>query len=286
MTSGYVQLRRGLQQHVIDGRMSLGEYGAYCWMLQSADDATGIWWGSAKAFSCQTRSDTRNSRYLLETLQKKGYIKRFSELRGKGNYAVLINRFICSRGPNKGRMVNAALTSDWTTPVYEQATKFCPDASPETASKLCPETAPLQEEELKPQEKEKKHMPAHPLSEIWKEEHGQLPAITSMSPERLSKCKARMNQAENPELFLADFRNAVRRANASSFLRGDSGGWKASFDWFVENGRNYRKVIEGNYDDRSSPKQQAPVAQVGASPTAEESGVRPRAEILEKYRVH
>ncbi len=39
----------------------------------------------------------------------------------------------------------------------------------------------------------------------------------------------------------------------SKFLRGDNrNGWKASFDWVFENGKNWVKVAEGNYDDKPS----------------------------------
>ena len=41
------------------------------------------------------------------------------------------------------------------------------------------------------------------------------------------------------------------KAQASSFLKGDNKrGWKASFDWFFENDKNWVKVYEGNYDDK------------------------------------
>ena len=36
----------------------------------------------------------------------------------------------------------------------------------------------------------------------------------------------------------------------SSFLKGDNRrGWKATFDWLISNGENWRKVLEGNYDN-------------------------------------
>lgn len=162
MTSGYVKFRRGLQEHVINGRMTIMEYGVFCWLLQSADDSSGFWWGSAKALACQVRLTPRNARYLLESLEKKGYLKRFNELRQKGNYAVGIWRFVCSRGASKDKSLNILLTSDWRHAVYELVPTDCPPAADRAASKHCPATAPYQEEEVKPntQEKEKEATPA------------------------------------------------------------------------------------------------------------------------------
>ena len=48
------------------------------------------------------------------------------------------------------------------------------------------------------------------------------------------------------------------KAQASSFLKGDNKrGWKALFDWFFENDKNWVKVFEGNYDDKPSAGQQS-----------------------------
>ena len=38
-------------------------------------------------------------------------------------------------------------------------------------------------------------------------------------------------------------------AEASSFLKGEDGGWKASFDWLIKEA-NMLKVLEGNYADK------------------------------------
>lgn len=100
--------------------MNFAEYGAYCWILQSADAATGIWWGSAKALSSQVSISERLARRLLEGLGRKNYIKRFSTGRRKGNYAVIIHHFICSRGAQRGKSLNALETTDWRRPIYDK----------------------------------------------------------------------------------------------------------------------------------------------------------------------
>lgn len=46
-----------------------------------------------------------------------------------------------------------------------------------------------------------------------------------------------------------DFRTVFENAEASSFLKGEDGGWKASFDWLIKES-NMLKVLEGNYADK------------------------------------
>lgn len=48
---------------------------------------------------------------------------------------------------------------------------------------------------------------------------------------------------------LDDFRTVFTNAEASSFLKGSDGGWKASFDWLIKEA-NFLKVLEGNYADK------------------------------------
>jgi len=85
----------------------------------------------------------------------------------------------------------------------------------------------------------------NPLAEIWQTERGQLPGLSAMSAQRVSKCKARLSVTG---FSLEDFRQAVRLASGNAFLNGDnSRNWKATFDWFIANDTNYRKVLEGQY---------------------------------------
>ena len=144
MNLGFAQLRRGLVDHLLDGRLTSSEHSAYCLMIQLADHKTGIWKGSAKHLASLYGAgdvDERRARYLLESLEKKGYIKRFVKRRQRGNYSVLIDKFNCSDGAYKGRRLNAALTTDWRTSVYDPLPSDCqPTVVP---------FAPKQEEEVK-----------------------------------------------------------------------------------------------------------------------------------------
>ena len=46
-----------------------------------------------------------------------------------------------------------------------------------------------------------------------------------------------------------DLKTVFENAERSSFLKGTDGGWKATFDWLI-NENNFLKVLEGNYADK------------------------------------
>lgn len=52
---------------------------------------------------------------------------------------------------------------------------------------------------------------------------------------------------------LAVFERLFRKAGSSDFLQGKITGWRASLDWLMEE-RNFAKVLNGAYDNRSDPR--------------------------------
>jgi len=87
------------------------------------------------------------------------------------------------------------------------------------------------------------------LLEIYEQERGPLPAVKVESRERLSNARTLLlSRIHDQEKFLADFRAAVRKASQIV----SPTGWRPAFDWFVANGTNYAKVLEGNYDKWAS----------------------------------
>ena len=87
------------------------------------------------------------------------------------------------------------------------------------------------------------------LGEMWEQERGTLPELRALTPERMARCRERISHARDRARFLADFREAVRRAANTPFLCGAGpAGWRANFDWIVANDTNYMKVLEGRYD--------------------------------------
>jgi hypothetical protein len=90
------------------------------------------------------------------------------------------------------------------------------------------------------------------LVDIFQQNNQSLPEVKALTSERLKKCRSRINQAERDgclEQYIADFTEAVKKAQQTPFLRGEGAhGWRAGFDWFVANQLNIYAVLEGKYD--------------------------------------
>jgi DNA-binding Lrp family transcriptional regulator len=112
-TNGYVQLRRGILEHVANGSMSIVEYFVYSVILSQADPSTGIWVGSAGSLSGTFSIAERTCRDIIDRLEKAGYIKRFRVTGRRGNYPILVHRYKCSDGAAKGLRVNALETTSY-----------------------------------------------------------------------------------------------------------------------------------------------------------------------------
>lgn len=70
------------------------------------------------------------------------------------------------------------------------------------------------------------------------------PRVTSLGEKRKSHAYARMSKFGDDD-FLAVF----EKAQASDYLSGRSGVWKANWDWFMASDNNMEKVLAGNYDN-------------------------------------
>jgi hypothetical protein len=249
-SSGFVPKRRGVLEHLNDGRLTLQQYGAYDVLILLAHKATGIWFGSAKALAanCGAGDITeRQARHVLESLESKGYIKRFPKRRAHGNYPIAIDKYQVTVGAYSRMRLNARASSDWKTPVYDRCE--VPGEEPGLHDGVA--SAPIQERKGEKEEKreEKKcaaaSQPAsHPLFEIWNENRGQLAEAKVLSKGRLAKCRLRVRDV-GEDRFLA----AVRKAASTPFCLGlNDRGWRMDFDWLVANDTNATKVIEGRYD--------------------------------------
>lgn len=74
--------------------------------------------------------------------------------------------------------------------------------------------------------------------------------LTGLSEKRKMKLKNRIEEISKMGEPLPLFQTLFEKMQNSSFLKGDNRrGWKATFDWLISNGENWRKVLEGNYDN-------------------------------------
>jgi hypothetical protein len=148
-TNGYVQLRRGLLEHVMNGSMSLIEMGLYVAVLVNADPASGIWRGSGELLGTWLNLSPRTSRDQLARLEVKGYIKRFVVPGRAKPYPILVHNYECSAGAMKGLRLNARKSTSYTAPVYEHCRDIADESAGESAGLLI-ETVKRREGEKAP----------------------------------------------------------------------------------------------------------------------------------------
>jgi hypothetical protein len=149
---GHLKRRRGWLDHLQEGRVTLLESAVHDIIGLLADKSTGILFGSARALAARCGAgdvSDRQARHLLESLEAKGYIKRFTTPRAHGNYPILVNKYEVTFGAQKGKRLNATATIDWRNPVYEP----CPEHGAEEGAQYGAECASDQERESKSKKK-------------------------------------------------------------------------------------------------------------------------------------
>lgn len=85
---------------------------------------------------------------------------------------------------------------------------------------------------------------AEKIMDLYNETCKSLPQIAKLTETRIRSINARLKEYTEEEIA-----EAFRKVEASPFLRGDTGRWKASFDWIIKPA-NMQKILEGNYDDK------------------------------------
>jgi len=109
---GWVPLRRGIMEHVYDGRLTPVEHHALVSMLLLADAATGTWrHGSAPALTTILGYSSKNTMAeALEGLEEKGYVLRDYAPGRRGNYPIVIDKFLITRGTHGGKQIDLVAT--------------------------------------------------------------------------------------------------------------------------------------------------------------------------------
>lgn len=100
------------------------------------------------------------------------------------------------------------------------------------------------------------------VAALWNATCVSLPKAISLNAERRKKIETRAQEmATNGREPMKVFAEVFRIIERSDFLAGRSGKkWKATFDWVLENGNNWVKVLEGNYSDGNAEAAPRPVS--------------------------
>lgn len=95
--NGYVKLRRGIAQHVADGKLPTDEFAAYLMMILEADHANGLWFGNGILLSKIMRWQPRKAQRVLASLKALGYVE-YDASKGFGGWQfhVKINKYFSS----------------------------------------------------------------------------------------------------------------------------------------------------------------------------------------------
>jgi hypothetical protein len=122
-------------------------------------------------------------------------------------------------------------------------------AFPEAIAKSMPNQEQEQEQE---QDYKNKSLSPRPedFLKAWNENRGPLAEVKDFSVSRRAMVQRRIAEG----LTLEKFTEAVRRCTQTPFLVGSNErGWKAKFDFLLQNDRNVSKVLEGDYAGSGSP---------------------------------
>ena len=252
--NGFLQLRRGVFEHILDGRMSLADFAIYSYIIGQADTRTGVWNGSAGALAGELSISSRLARKLLERLSRAGYIRRFAVPGKHICYPILVHKFTVTNGEHRGEQLNATLSTSPTDLRYVPGEQVG-ELRGEHVGELGASQKILEKGEGETREKNQKiesPSPApqaptsHPLLEIRNQNRGQLAEATSSAGDALPSA----DSESVISAWSAFGRQSARRLQRPSVSVNDRG-WKADFDWLIANDTNVLKVLEGKYDGQS-----------------------------------
>lgn len=117
-TTGYYRRRRGVYEHILDGRMSLLDNSFHDILCQQADASTGIVWTSAAQLHHELGISRKLAQKYLCRLERKGYIRRFRKARSRASQATLIHLYECTALPHKGKFLDAWRSESWQQCTY------------------------------------------------------------------------------------------------------------------------------------------------------------------------
>ena len=107
----------------------------------------------------------------------------------------------------------------------------------------------------KPDNPKTEKLPAKEIKGLWNTTCVGYPKLVVISDARKNKMRLRISEMGGVEKAMPLIKQVFEKMQQSNFLKGDNRrGWKASFDWLFENDKNWVKVYEGNYDNKTEQK--------------------------------
>ncbi len=104
-------------------------------------------------------------------------------------------------------------------------------------------------EEIDPEPEKRKRIDYEHIKDMYNKICISFPLLTILSDKRKQAIKARLNS-----YTVEQFKELFTKAEASDFLKGKNDkNWQANFDWLIKDA-NFAKVLDGNYDNKSSVK--------------------------------
>jgi hypothetical protein len=91
--------------------------------------------------------------------------------------------------------------------------------------------------------------PYQKIVDLYHDTCRSFPRLKSITKSRKEKMHTRWG--EHPGI--PEWGDAFSRMEASNYCKGEKG-WKATFDWLIDNDKNMVKVLEGNYDNKGGYK--------------------------------
>lgn len=122
------------------------------------------------------------------------------------------------------------------------------DNPPKKETSSFPQAEPKFFEDDKPSEK----IDYDRIVDLYHKACPSYPKLIKLSDKRKAKIRVRFEEMKYDYQTMATI---FCKMEASKFLKGDNkNGWKATFDWVLENANNWVKVLEGQYDNKQEQK--------------------------------
>jgi hypothetical protein len=129
----WVALRRGILRHRAERKMSTTEFACFVELLLEADCSTGIVWTNPTIHAAKYGHVKRSAQHAFDRLSERHYIQAFPTAGSHYPHAILLNKYVLSRGDRKGMVLNAEKSRDYKHPVYEAREEVVEDVVQEVA---------------------------------------------------------------------------------------------------------------------------------------------------------